>query len=420
MKAVLDHIGVAVQDLGKALAFYRDALGLEIEAPEEVCSQRVRACFIPVGQSSIELLEATASDSAIAKYIEKRGPGIHHITLRVPDIRDALAQLKARGVRLVDEEPQPGAEGALIAFVHPSAAHGVLVELTQPARRLIEQPVRQLPWGNLQLTTVSDGSFRLDGGGMFGIVPRPLWETKAPPDDRGRIVLAMRALVIDADWGRMIVDCGVGNNLDAKATDILGVDRTRNLDHTLAEASVSPDSIDIVLPTHLHVDHFGGGVERESGGIRPRFGRARYSIRRGEWEDALRPNEGRRGSYVAEDLAPLEAAGVVDFFDDDREIKPGVRVVRACGHTAHHQVVFIESEGKTAVFAADVVPTTAHINDSWITAFDLFPQDSFAFKRRFLREAIDREYLIFFDHDPSITAGYIREQDGKRSVQKVI
>jgi methylmalonyl-CoA/ethylmalonyl-CoA epimerase len=129
--AVLDHVGIAVQDIDKALAFYRDALGLEIEAPEEVSSQRVRAHFIPVGESSIELLEATASDSAIARYIEKRGPGIHHITLRVDDIRAALARLKARGVRLVDEEPRPGAEGALVAFIHPSAAHGVLVELTQ-------------------------------------------------------------------------------------------------------------------------------------------------------------------------------------------------------------------------------------------------------------------------------------------------
>jgi methylmalonyl-CoA epimerase len=420
VKAILDHVGIAVQDLGKALAFYRDALGLEVETPEEVYSQRVRAHFLPVGQSSIELLEATASDSAIAKYVEKRGPGIHHITLRVPDIRDALTQLKARGVRLVDEQPRPGAEGSLIAFVHPSAAHGVLVELKQPARRLIEQPVTQLPWGNLQLTTVSDGSFRLDGGGMFGIVPRPLWEKKARPDDRGRIVLAMRALVIEADWGRMILDCGIGNKLDAKSTDIFGVDRTRNLDHTLAEAGVSPDEIDIVLPTHLHCDHFGGAVVRGSGGLRPRFGRARHVIRRGEWDDALHPNERNRSSYFREDVAPLEAPGVVDFFDDDREIKPGVRVVRACGHTSHHQIVYIESEGKTAVFAADVVPTTAHINDSWITAFDLFPQDSFAFKQRFLREAIDREYLIFFSHDPSVTAGHISDNDGKRSVQKLI
>src|SRR5207253_7496367 len=113
MKAVLDHVGIAVKDLDAALAFYRDALGLHIEVPEEVASQRVRAHFIPTGQSSLELLEATAPDSAIAKYIDKRGPGLHHITLRVDDIRAALEQLKARGVKLVDEQPRAGAEGAL-------------------------------------------------------------------------------------------------------------------------------------------------------------------------------------------------------------------------------------------------------------------------------------------------------------------
>ncbi len=130
-RATLDHVGIAVSDLQQALAFYRDALGLEIEAPEEVASQRVRAHFIPAGEAALELLEGTAEDSPISKYVAKRGPGLHHITLRVDDIRAALARLKKKGVRLIDEEPRPGAHGSLVAFIHPSAAHGVLVELTQ-------------------------------------------------------------------------------------------------------------------------------------------------------------------------------------------------------------------------------------------------------------------------------------------------
>src|SRR6059036_2959968 len=131
MKATLDHVGIAVKDLSAALAFYRDALGLEIEAPEEVASQRVRAHFVPVGGAKLELLEGTSPESAIAKYIEKRGPGLHHITLRVDDIAQALARLRARGVRLVDEEPRSGAGGSLIAFVHPASTGGVLIELKQ-------------------------------------------------------------------------------------------------------------------------------------------------------------------------------------------------------------------------------------------------------------------------------------------------
>ncbi len=138
MKATLDHIGIAVANLDEALAFYRDALGLEVQVPDEVPSQRVRAHFMPAGGAAIELLEATAADSPIARYVAKRGPGLHHITLRVEDIAAALARLKSRGVRLIDEVPRPGAHGALVAFIHPSSAHGVLVELTQP--RLTSEP----------------------------------------------------------------------------------------------------------------------------------------------------------------------------------------------------------------------------------------------------------------------------------------
>lgn len=131
MRATLDHIGIAVGDLSEALAFYRDALGLDVAPPEDVPSQRVRAHFVPVGEAAIELLEPTSPDSPIAKFLAKRGPGVHHVTLRVDDIRETLGRLKARGVRLIDEAPREGAEGALIAFVHPASTHGVLVELKQ-------------------------------------------------------------------------------------------------------------------------------------------------------------------------------------------------------------------------------------------------------------------------------------------------
>ena len=421
MKAVLDHIGIAVEDLATALAFYRDALGLHVEAPEEVVSQRVRAHFIPVGESSLELLEATAPDSAIARYVGKRGPGIHHITLRVDDIRSALAHLKSRGVRLVDEDPRPGAEGALVAFIHPSAAHGVLVELKEiPAKQPDLRPKR-FPLGNLRLTSLNDGLLRLDGGAMFGVVPRPLWEKKAPPDDRNRILLGMRPLVVEAEWGRMIVDCGAGDKMDAKSADIYALDRRRHLDHALADAGLSAESFDYVLATHLHFDHFGGATTRDAtGAVKPRFPRATYFIRRAEWKDATHPHERNRASYLQDDFVPLDKAGVVGFYDADQEIQPGVRVVRTGGHTGQHQIVFVESAGKTAVFTADLIPTTAHIQDPWIMGYDLFPMETLAFKKRFIRDAIEREFLIFFEHDPFVAAGYIREKDGKRYVEQVL
>ena len=421
MRAVLDHVGIAVRDVNDALAFFRDGLGLEIEGPEEVASQRVRAHFIPAGESSLELLEATAPDSAIAKYIEKRGPGIHHITLRVDDIRAALEQLKARGIRLVDEAPRPGAEGALVAFVHPSAAHGVLVELKEPAPRPVDLTPKRTTLGHLRLTSLTDGTFRLDGGAMFGVVPKPLWEKKAPPDDRNRILLGMRPLAVEAEWGRMIVDCGAGDKMDAKSAEIYALDRRRHLDHALADTGLTAQSFDYVLATHLHFDHFGGATRREAdGSLEPRFPRATYFIRRAEWEDATHPHDRNRASYLSDDFVPLEKAGVVGFYDADQEIQPGVRVVRTGGHTGQHQIVFVESGGRTAVFTADLIPTTAHIQDPWIMGYDLFPMETLAFKKRFIREAIEREYLIFFEHDPVVAAGYIREHEGTRFVEQVL
>jgi methylmalonyl-CoA epimerase len=424
MKAVLDHVGIAVEDLAAALAFYRDALGLEVEAPEEVASQRVRAHFIPTGQAALELLEATAPDSPIAKFVQKRGPGIHHVTLRVEDIRAALAQLKARGVRLVDEQPRPGAEGALVAFIHPSAAHGALVELKQrgPADLAGSAPqgtaltVTRMAFGDLQLTTLHDGLFRLDGGAMFGVVPRPLWERHAPPDDRGRIQLSMRPLLVEGAWGRLLIDCGAGDKMDAKQRDIYALDRTRHLDQALSEAGLAAADIPLVLATHLHFDHFGGATTTAG----PRFANARYLIRAAEWEDATHPHERNRASYLPGDFVPLKAAGVVDFYEGDHEVRPGVRVVRTGGHTGQHQIVYIESAGRTAVFTADLIPTTAHIQDPWIMGYDLFPMETLAFKRRFIREAIDREYLILFEHDPLVAAGYIREKNSKRYVEPVV
>jgi methylmalonyl-CoA epimerase len=420
MKAVLDHVGIAVRNIDEALAFYRDALGLHVEAPEEVQSQRVRAHFIPVGGSALELLEPTAADSAIARYIDKRGPGIHHVTLRVEDIDAALAQLKARGVRLVDETPRPGAEGARIAFIHPSAAHGVLVELKEAMATEATLQVKKLPFGDMQLTTLHDGPFRLDGGAMFGVVPRILWERKTTPDDRNRIPLAMRPLFVEAEWGRMIIDCGAGDKMDAKSRDIYALKPERGLDSALADAGLSRESIDFALATHLHFDHFGAATVRENGALVPRFPRARYIIREAEWEDATHPNDRNRASYLQDDFVPLKPAGVIDFFSDDQIIKPGVRVERSGGHCAQHQVVYVESGGRTAVFPADIIPTSAHLQDPWVTGYDLFPLDSLAYKKRLIREAIEGEYLIFFEHDPHIAAGYIREKDGKRFVEQVL
>ncbi len=274
--------------------------------------------------------------------------------------------------------------------------------------------------GAFDLITLSDGHFRLDGGAMFGVVPKPLWEKRAPPDERNRIRLALRPLLVRTGDANVLIDAGVGDKMSAKEADIYGFERARHLDHALEEHGLTAADIDVVIATHLHFDHAGGFTVREGGRVRPRFPRATYVIRRDEWVDATRPHDRNRASYLADDFVPLEEAGVVQFVAADGEVLPGISVWRTGGHTMHHQLVRIESGGRTAVFVADLMPTTAHLGEPWIMGYDLYPLDTLFYKKRFIPEAIEGEYVIFFEHDPDVAAGIIREESGKRIIEGLL
>jgi glyoxylase-like metal-dependent hydrolase (beta-lactamase superfamily II) len=298
----------------------------------------------------------------------------------------------------------------------------VLVELKQPAPK-VEMFTKggRLTLGSLELITLSDGFIGLDGGAMFGVVPRTLWEKRLPPDDANRIPLGMRPLVARDGAHTVIIDAGCGDKMDPKLAQLYKLDRRYHLDHSLADAGLTADDIDIVVASHLHFDHVGGFTKLgKDGALVPRFPNARYVAHRAEWDDALHPHERNRASYLQENFVPLKDAGVLTLVEDGAEIIPGMRYRRSGGHTPNHQVVTIESGGKTAVFTADMYPTSVHIPDPWIMGYDLHPMDTLAFKRAFAKEAIERAYLLFFEHDPSIAAGYLREKDGKRFVERVI
>ena len=271
--------------------------------------------------------------------------------------------------------------------------------------------------GDLELTPLLDRHFRLDGGAMFGVVPKTLWQKRAPADDHNRITMAMRPLLVRAGGQTMIIDAGAGEKMPAKLREIYAFEPTESLDGALAAAGVSAADVDIVLASHLHFDHAGGFTTQEGSAIVPRFPRARYVINAGEWEDATHPHERNRASYFDENYVPLQDAGRVEFTYGDEAILPGVRVRRTGGHTRWHQIVYLESGGRTAVFAADLIPTAAHVDLPWIMGYDLYPMETLEFKRAFLREAIDGEYVIFFEHDPQMAAGYIREKDGRLYVE---
>jgi glyoxylase-like metal-dependent hydrolase (beta-lactamase superfamily II) len=281
--------------------------------------------------------------------------------------------------------------------------------------------------GDLELTPLLDGYFRLDGGAMFGVVPKTLWEKRAAADARNRITMAMRPLLVRAastGAGKtaplMIIDAGCGDKMDPKSADIYGFDRRDNLEVTMARAGVRAEDVEVVLASHLHFDHAGGFTARDaSGAVRPRFPNARYLVNRGEWEDANHPHERNRASYFAENYVPLQEAGVLDLTVDDQVIAPGIRVRRTGGHTRHHQIIQLESGGRTAIFAADLFPTTAHVDVPWIMAYDLYPMETLEFKRAFVKEAVEHEYIILFEHDPAIAAGIIRQKDRRLSVEPV-
>jgi glyoxylase-like metal-dependent hydrolase (beta-lactamase superfamily II) len=215
----------------------------------------------------------------------------------------------------------------------------------------------------------------------------------------------------------MIIGAGLGGKQTDAVREAFGVDRTRSLDQTLAEARIAPEEIEIVLATHLHLDHAGGFTVRDaSGRLRPRFPRAQYIAQRGEWDDAASPDARSRAAYAAENYAPLADAGVLQLVDEGATIMPGVRVRRTGGHTRGHQIVLIESGGRSAAFVSDLLPTTAHVADEWIAGDDLYPMDTLRAKTQFVGDAVERDILVFFEHDPEVAAGYIRETDGTRAV----
>jgi len=276
-----------------------------------------------------------------------------------------------------------------------------------------------LRFGEFEITPLVDAALGFDGGAMFGTVPKPLWERRAPADARNRIALATRPLLVRTPRHTVLIDGGIGGKMRPKDVEIYAVDRRPGLEQGLADAGVTPADVDIVIASHLHFDHVGGLTTLVNDAPVPTFPQARHYVRRAEWEDATHPHERNRASYLPENFLPLADAGLVTFLDGDGDVVPGISVWRTGGHTMHHQMIRIESGGRVGLFVADLMPTTAHVDVPWIMGYDLYPMDTLQFKKRLLPEAIGGEYVIFFEHDPRIAAGIIRERGGRLSVDPV-
>jgi len=268
---------------------------------------------------------------------------------------------------------------------------------------------RSMQVGSIRIHGIEAGVQQLDGGAMFGVVPKPLWERRIPADNRNRIPLAMRCLLVEAPNALVLIDTGAGNKYDEKFGDIYGISNAgepTRLEDGIRHAGFDPTDVDIVLNTHLHFDHAGGNtVAMPDGAIRPAFPGARYVVQKGELHFAGSRNERIRASYLTENYEAITEAGLWDLFEGDGEVTEGVRMLPTPGHTPFHQSIMIESDGEVACYLADVCPTSAHIPLPWIMGYDLEPLVTLESKRGLWTRALEEDWLLVFEHDPRVPWG---------------
>jgi glyoxylase-like metal-dependent hydrolase (beta-lactamase superfamily II) len=269
-----------------------------------------------------------------------------------------------------------------------------------------------IPFGNFELSIFSDGTYFLDGGAMFGVVPQPLWEKKMPPDEQNRIVLGLNTLLIRTGKQNVIVETGIGPKLSPKMQSIYG--HTPRLLENLRVDGVDPASIDIVINTHLHFDHCGWNTYMENGHAVPTFPNARYYAQHVEVDHGHRQLERDRISYISENYDPLIDSGQMTLLNGDADIAPGISVRLYPGHTKSMQGVIIRSGGRTACYIGDLIPTTAHTDLTWVMAYDLYPLETIESRKRFYAEAIPEKWLVVFTHDREHPFAYLQYDEKKK------
>ena len=267
-----------------------------------------------------------------------------------------------------------------------------------------------LELGSIRIHILHDGTFALDGGAMFGVVPRVLWQKTDPPDEKNRVTLGLNVALIETAGRRILVDTGMGDKWSEKERTLYRIDRSSTLLGALRALGLGPADIDLVINTHLHFDHAGGNTRLEGGKPVPTFPRARYLVQKGEWDDATRPHERSRASYREVDIAPLAEAGQVDLLTGDVEVAPGVRVVRVGGHTAHHQIVVVEGGGSALFIPTDLLPTTSHLPLPFVMSYDLYPVATLEAKRELLQKAAESDSWLLFYHDRETPLGRVRRE----------
>ena len=263
--------------------------------------------------------------------------------------------------------------------------------------------------GDFELTVVSDGTYLLDGGGFFGVVPKSLWSKKVAADDQNRVAAGLNSLLVRTGEKNVLIETGIGNKLSERMVRIYT--QPAKLLENLYSAGMAPEDIDIVINTHLHFDHCGWNTVRQDGKIAPTFPRAKYYAPEGEWQYARHPSERDAISFISENYDPLVESGQMTLLKGGEEIVPGISVKTFPGHTAHMQAVIVRSGGRTACYISDLIPTSAHIDLAWGMAFDLYPLQTIESRKEYYAEAIPKRWLTVFTHDPATPWGYVEKSE---------
>ena len=266
--------------------------------------------------------------------------------------------------------------------------------------------------GDFELTVISDGTYFLDGGAFFGVVPKTMWSKRAIVDDQNRFETGLNSLLIRTGDKNILVETGIGNKLPEKLVQVFK--QPAKLLDNLHGAGLAPEDIDIVINTHLHFDHCGWNTVRRGDQVMPTFPKAKYYVQRKEWEHGRLQLERDAISYMSPNYDPLIESGQMELLDGDREIVPGVSVKVFPGHTANMQGVIVGSGGKKACYISDLIPTSMHLDLTWVMAFDLFPLQTIESRKRYYAQAIPEGWLTVFTHDDKTPWGYIeRGEKGK-------
>lgn len=279
--------------------------------------------------------------------------------------------------------------------------------------------IQPIELGNFRLYSLYDGTFRLDGGAMFGVVPRILWSRNSPPDELNRIRLGLRPLLVEAGDQWILIDTGMGDKFNEKYNKIYAIESKPQLQEQLNQIGLTVTDIDIVINTHLHWDHAGGNTKWELSTNKwiPAFPNARYIVQQGEYEFATHPNERTRGSYRPDDFVALRDLGYFDFIDGNVTVANGVTIVRSGGHVPYHQCVLLESGKTKAFYLGDLIPTHAHLPLAYITGYDVEPLVTLTRKKEYLSQAEQEDWLLFFEHDPQVSCARIKLENGSYRIK---